>query len=77
MSLGLHAMSLGMAWREQGNINKVRGIESSERTNAPQPLKLQFCGVTLTPDWNLLTHVLTCSGEGQTKTSHLDVSTPA
>mmetsp|Transcript_8385 Transcript_8385/g.23373 ORF Transcript_8385/g.23373 Transcript_8385/m.23373 type:complete len:230 (+) Transcript_8385:565-1254(+) len=42
--------------------------------NAPQPLKLQFCGVTRALFVNLSAQYATCSGDGHTYTSHLLVS---
>merc|ERR1719464_2244650 len=41
---------------------------------APQPVKLQFCGVTSAPLVNLPVQYATCRGDGQTYTSHLLVS---
>ena len=41
---------------------------------APQPVKLQFCGVRCAPLVNLPEHSATCSGDGHTYTSHFDVS---
>mmetsp|Transcript_627 Transcript_627/g.1293 ORF Transcript_627/g.1293 Transcript_627/m.1293 type:complete len:233 (-) Transcript_627:108-806(-) len=38
---------------------------------APQPLKLQFCGVTMTPALNLSWTMATCKLDGHTYTSHL------
>merc|ERR1719215_226298 len=38
------------------------------------PLKLQFCGATSAPLLNLSAQYATCSGDGQTYTSHLLVS---